>query len=121
MIGGRSLYLHEVLYALDIQWNVVSVLILLKLGYNLNFFRNYVKIIMVLYLFGFLLNGFMVLDTFYYDDVNNISFSLFVIPKSMNVDVNVGHDRLRHIGQECMNRLAHTYLWWKYNKKDVHS
>lgn len=66
------------------------MLILLKLGYNLNFYGNNVKIYnsTILYEFSFLANGFMVWDTFYYNNDNNVSFPLFVTPKSMDVDAN---------------------------------
>ena len=33
--GGRILYLHDVLYALDTQKNLVSVIVLLRMGYQL--------------------------------------------------------------------------------------
>ena len=35
--GGRTLLLHDVLYAPDIRRNLVSVRVLLELGYSLNF------------------------------------------------------------------------------------
>ena len=42
--GGRVLYLHDVLYAPKIRWNLVSVLLILRLGYNLYFNDNYVRV-----------------------------------------------------------------------------
>ena len=37
--GGRTLYLHDVLYALKVRRNLVSVLVLLELGFQLIFIR----------------------------------------------------------------------------------
>lgn len=35
--GGHTLLLHNVLYALDIRWDLASVIVLFDLGYSLNF------------------------------------------------------------------------------------
>ena len=35
--GGRTLYLHDVLYAPEVQRNLVSVLVLLKLEFSIMF------------------------------------------------------------------------------------
>ena len=63
--GGRTLYLHDVLYALEVRRNLISVLVLLELGFSIMFKNGCVKILLekVYYGFGYLLNGFMVLDT----------------------------------------------------------
>ena len=59
-----TIFLHDVLYALNIRRNLVFVLVLLSLGFNLNFHDS----VMELYLgttyfdFKFILDGFMVLD-----------------------------------------------------------
>lgn len=96
---GWTLYLHEVLYILDIWQSSISVLV----RYNLNFSGNFIKIYnsTIFYRFGIILNGFVVLGTFYYDN-DNVNFSLFVTPRSMDVDVDTwqaisGH-RLGHEG-----------------------
>ena len=61
--GGQTLYLHDVLYAPDIRRNLVSVNVLLGLGYNMYFHDKQVDIYLgtVYYGSGFLSNGFMVL------------------------------------------------------------
>ena len=60
--GGHVLYLHDVLYAPDIRRNLVFGLVLLKLGYNLYFEDNYVRIAdkTTVYGYGHIMNGFMV-------------------------------------------------------------
>ena len=62
---GRTLYLHDVLYAPEVRRNLVSVLVLLELSFSIMFENGCVKILLdnVYYGFGYLLNGFMVLDT----------------------------------------------------------
>ena len=62
---GRTLYLHDVLYAPEVRRNLISVLILLELDFRIMFENGCVKILLdnVYYDFGYLLNGFMVLDT----------------------------------------------------------
>ena len=57
--GGRTLYLHDVLYAPEVQRNLVSVLVLLKLGFSIMFENGCVKILLdnVYYGSGYLLNG----------------------------------------------------------------
>ena len=61
---GCTLFLHDVLYAPDIQWNLVSMLVLLVLGFILNFHDSVMELYLgtTYYGSGFVLNGFMVLD-----------------------------------------------------------
>ena len=61
---GRTLFLHDVLYALDIRRNLVSMLVLLSLGFNLIFHDSIMELYLgtTYYGYGFILNGFMVLD-----------------------------------------------------------
>ena len=63
--GGHTLYLHDVLYAPKVQRNLVFVLVLLELVFSIMFGNGCVKILLdnIYYDFGYLLNGFMVLDT----------------------------------------------------------
>jgi hypothetical protein len=42
--GGRTLYLHDVLYAPEVRWNLMSILSLLQLGFNIAFVGCCVKI-----------------------------------------------------------------------------
>ena len=78
---------HDVLYASEVQRNLVSVLILLELDFSIMFDNDCVKILLdkVYYDFGYLLNGFMVLDTVnisMYDDT-----SIYIVGNS-----NVSND-----------------------------
>lgn len=64
MSGGRTIFLHDVLYAPDIQQNLIYVTVLLNLDYILTFKQNGLDIYLnsVLMGTGFLLDSFMVLD-----------------------------------------------------------
>ena len=72
--------------------------------YQLQFYGVSLKIVLnsTLVATGYLLKGFIVLDT-NYNYSNNSYFSINV---SSNVDVNTWHARLGHIWQERMNKLA---------------
>ena len=61
---GRTLFLHDVLYASNIRRNLVFVLVLLGLGFNLNFYDLVMELDLgtTYYGSGFVLNGFMVLN-----------------------------------------------------------
>ena len=104
--GGGTLFLHDVLYAPEIRRNLVSVICLLDLGYNVNFYSRCVelRINSVLIGYGFVTNGFMLLDV----EPNNNDGCFSNIALTSNADVNdeIWHARLGHIGQERMNRLA---------------
>ena len=56
----------------------------------------------------YLLNGFIVLDIDYTfcTNLNYNSFSLITSYDNENIDVNIWHTRLCHIGQHKMHRLA---------------
>lgn len=62
--GGCIILLHDFVYALEIQWNLVSILVL-KLRCNLNFYGVCLEIFLnsVLTRTAHLVNGFIVLDT----------------------------------------------------------
>jgi hypothetical protein len=101
--GGRTLYLYDVLYALEVQQNLVYVLALLQLGFNIALVGCCVKMHLdnIFYGSGFVLNGFMVLDT-----VNvsiNYDASIYVVQNSSTInDSNIitWHARLGHIRQD---------------------
>ena len=115
----RTLFLHYVLYASDIQRNMVLVL---SLGYILNF-HDLVK---ELYLgktyfgLGFILDGFMVLDIGNYVSSNTINnyYSLMTTSRNIYDNVVIWHARVGHIGQERMNRLARENLLGQFTKID---
>ena len=111
--GGRTLYLHDVLYAPKVRRNLVSVLVLLELGFQLMFNKGCVKVFLdnVYYGSGYVLDGFMVLDTT--NIVLNDSSSIYVVGNSSsvsNTESILWHARLGHIGQDRLNRLARAGL-----------
>lgn len=60
----------------------------------------------------------MVFDTFHYDN-DSINFSLFATSYSMNIDANMWHVRLRHVGQGRMNRLTHKGFLGTFTKFEL--
>ena len=106
--NGKPLYLYDVLYAPKIRQNLVSVTILLSLDYALNFHRNNLNIYLNSFQIGtgYLLNGFMLLDTGFNSINNDSSFSFISASDNINIDVYTWHARLGHIGQDRMSRLA---------------
>jgi len=74
--GGRVLLIHDVLYALDVRQNLLSVTVLLGLGFCLSFKNNGVQIFME---------------------------SPFMVLALSKMNYCFGYD---HIGQERMNKLA---------------
>ena len=99
MRDGRTLFLYDVLFASEIRQNLVSVLVLVRLGFNVNFRSNGVDLSLdtSYYSSRYFLDGFFVLDVDYCEV--NISYSLFTSSDSYENDVNVWHARLDHIGQ----------------------
>ena len=65
MRKGRTLYFHDVLYAPEVRRNLVSIVVLVKLGFKIVFEQDYVKVLLdnVVYGYGFLSYRFIVLDT----------------------------------------------------------
>ena len=57
--GGHTLYLHDVLYVPEVRQNLVSVLVLLELGFSIMFENDCVKILLdnVYYGSEYFLNG----------------------------------------------------------------
>jgi transposase InsO family protein len=120
--GGHTLYLHDVLYAPEVRRNLVSVLALLQLGFNIAFVGCCVKIHLdnIFYGSGFVLNGFMVLD------IVNVSIdndaSIYVVQNSSTInDSNIitWHARLGHIGQDRLHRLARAGLLGSLTKEEL--
>ena len=119
--GGRILYIHDVLHSPEIRRNLVSVTALLRLGYCLNFYENSVDIFhnTVYFGCGHIVDGFIVLNTKYVEYYSGVCFSLFTQSSNDDVNVNAWHARLRHIGQERMNRLARDGLLGSITKVDL--
>ncbi|KAK9108126.1 hypothetical protein Syun_024137 [Stephania yunnanensis] len=110
MRGGRPLILYDVLYAPEIRRNLVSVIVLLQCGFVMNFCGTSVNLFLeqTYYGCGYVSDGFIVLDIDYVSNSNiyRACFSLVTSSIDSNVDVNIWHARLGHIGQQRMNRLA---------------
>jgi len=89
---------------------LVSVVVLLSLGYVLNFYGDCADIlyVTVYYGSGYVSNGFMVLDIDY--DQYNVNvdgcFSLIASSNNVEIDASTWHARLGHIGLQRMQRLA---------------
>ena len=98
--GRRILLLHDVLYALEIQRNLISVHVLLELGYYLTFHGVCLEIFLNSILIGteHLINGFIVLDTILDGSSYDNSYFSYVTSSSNNeIDVITWHARLGHI------------------------
>lgn len=81
--GGCTLLLHDVLYAPEVRWNLLSIVALMRFGVHL-FFRIMVfRFIWEQYIMNmaFISSGFMVLDLDYYDD------SFVYLTSSDNVNI----------------------------------
>ena len=64
MRKGHTLYLHDVLYALEVRRNLVSVVVLLQLCFKIVFEKDWVSVFLgnVCYGSSFMLDGFIVLN-----------------------------------------------------------
>jgi len=82
--GEQTLFLHDVLYVPNIHR---TVLVLLKLGFNLYFHENDVNMSLKTssYGIGYFLDGFIVLDVDY--NTYNVCFSLFASYTNYENDV----------------------------------
>ena len=74
--SGQTLLLYDVLYALSIRRNLVSILVLLKFGFNWYFCDDNIRLCLgrIFYSSGFVMDGFIVIDVDYVDFNNNASF-----------------------------------------------
>ena len=107
MCKGRTLYLHDVLFALEVHRNLVSIVVLVKLGSKIVFEQDYVKVLVdnIVYGYGFMSYGFIALDTI---PINKATYVFVIGNSSSSSSVNdiKWHARLGHIGQDRLNRLA---------------
>ena len=53
MWKGRTLYLHDVLYALEVRQNLVSIVVLVKLGFKIVFEQDCVKVLLDKVVYGY--------------------------------------------------------------------
>ena len=120
MCRGHTLSLHDVLYAPNIRRNLVSLLALLGLGFSLNFH----DLVMELYLgttfygFGFILDGFMILDVDIHELSNDSCYSLMATTRNTCDGMILWKARLGYIGQKRMNGLAKSSRSIHQNKYD---
>ena len=107
---GRTLFLHDVLHASEIRQNLVSIIVLLSLGFKLYFHDSVLELYLGTTFIGsdFLLDGFMILDV--KNDVlkgtDKSYYSLMTSSRNIYDETITWHARLGHIGQDRMNRLA---------------
>ena len=102
MRSGQTLFLHDMLFALDICHNLVSRFVLIKLDFELHFHGQSVDLFLgqQYYGSGYFFDGFIVLD-FEHGESNGCSYITLVVNYDNNVEV--WHARLGHIGQSQMN------------------
>ena len=67
-----------------------------------------------------MLNGFIVLDTNVDSCVNESCFFYVTYANNANIDVNIWHSRLGHIGQDRMKLLAREGMLGPLAKIDFH-
>ncbi|KAG5553390.1 hypothetical protein RHGRI_011316 [Rhododendron griersonianum] len=104
--GGRTLMLHDVLFAPDIRRNLLSLVTLLRLGFKFVFENNGVSVYLgtSFYGCGFISDGFIIMDIEYHGFNNSIA--LLTTSDNVSDDSIVWHARLGHIGKDRMARLA---------------
>lgn len=104
--GGHILYLYDVLYALDIQRNLFSIVIMLKLGFWFFLKSNSIEIYLGInfYSCGHFLDYFLVLDVEH--SSNNESTSLLTFVDNAHNNSIKWYARFDHIKQERITRLV---------------
>ena len=122
MRKGRTLYLHDVLYVSQVHHNLVSIVVLVKLGFKIVFEQDCVKVLLdnVVYGYEFISDGFIVLDTI---PINKSTYVFVIGNSSDNSVVNdiKWHAKLGHIGQDHLKRLAKAGLLGPIKKKKFSS
>ena len=119
MRKGRTLYLHDVLFEPKVHRNLVSVVVFVKLGFKIVFEQDYVKVLLdnISYEYGFLSDGFIVLDTILINKTTSVFVTGNSSSSSFMNDVK-WHARLGHIGQDRLKRLAKVDLLGYIDKID---
>ena len=120
MCFGRTLLLHDVLYVLGIQHNLLSVTALISFGFSFEFSNNGLVIFAdeILYGHGSFMDGFIKLDLNVSSHSSVNSASSYVIG-SNNIDSATWHARLGHIGRNRMTWLAREGLLGSLTKIDL--
>ena len=119
MQSGQTLFLYDVLFAPNIRRNLVSVLVLIKLDFKLQFHGQGVDLFLgqQFYGSGYFYDGFIVLDVEHGESNECFSYITSVVDYENNVEV--WHARLGHIGQSRMNQLAKEGLLRNLNKVEL--
>uniref|UniRef100_A0A2N9ER43 Integrase catalytic domain-containing protein n=1 Tax=Fagus sylvatica TaxID=28930 RepID=A0A2N9ER43_FAGSY len=101
---GRTLLLHDVLYAPRMRQNLLSVNVLLELGFSFGFHGRSVDIFLGSTCFG---HAFISDDRLFHLDIDCSAYdSSFALLTQNDHDEMNWHARLGHIGQDRMTRLA---------------
>uniref|UniRef100_A0A2N9F566 GAG-pre-integrase domain-containing protein n=1 Tax=Fagus sylvatica TaxID=28930 RepID=A0A2N9F566_FAGSY len=101
---GRTLLLHDVLYAPGMRQNLLSVNVLLELGFSFGFHGRSVDIFLGSTCFG---HAFISNDRLFHLDIDCSAYdSSFALLTQNDYDEMNWHARLGHIGQDRMTRLA---------------
>uniref|UniRef100_A0A2N9GDW0 Reverse transcriptase Ty1/copia-type domain-containing protein n=1 Tax=Fagus sylvatica TaxID=28930 RepID=A0A2N9GDW0_FAGSY len=101
---GRTLLLHNVLYAPGMTQNLLSVNVLLELGFSFGFHGCSVDIFLGSTCFG---HAFILDDRLFHLDIDCSAYdSSFALLTQNDYDEMNWHARLGHIGQDRMTRLA---------------
>ena len=106
MRSGQTLFLHDMVFAPNIRQNLVSMLVLIKLDFELLFHGQGIDLFLgqQYYGFGYFFDGLIVLDVEHGESKDCFSYIMSVVNYDNNVEV--WHARLGHIGQSQINRLA---------------
>ena len=106
--NGHTLLLHDVLFAPDIRRNIISVVVLMGLGYLWHFYDSVVDLYLKdsLICKGYVEHGFIVFQAICND--SNFSIENFHLTNSVTSESEIicWHARLGHIGPTRMDRLA---------------
>ncbi|KAK2994002.1 hypothetical protein RJ640_005874 [Escallonia rubra] len=100
---GRILLLEDVRYAPTVWLNLLSVTALIDNGFFFNFRGNKLDKCLVDILFG---HGFRMDSPFQLDLIDSQSSYSYVVNDNIVNDFTNWHERLDHIGQDRMTRLA---------------
>uniref|UniRef100_A0A2N9FKV1 Integrase catalytic domain-containing protein n=1 Tax=Fagus sylvatica TaxID=28930 RepID=A0A2N9FKV1_FAGSY len=114
---GRTFLLHDVLYAPGMRQNLLSVNVLLELGFNFGFHGRSVDIFLGSTCFG---HVFISNDRLFHLDIDCSAYdSSFALLTQNDYDEMNWHARLGHIGQDRMTRLAKEGLLGPFAKVNL--
>jgi len=99
--GEQDLIQHDVLFAPEIRQNIITVLVLLRLGFDWHFHDTEARLFWeTTYLSSdFVRDGLILMDLDVGSFNSNASFFLFASSRNYENDVNIWHARLGHIAK----------------------